>query len=200
MKVEQRDIKFTYHFSRGNETMKSLLENSGCRERTPSCQGQRVPEDLQPDVSDHRGRSPTRTPSQQFPRAFVSNGFDIFIPKWLLPARNSFILEALESSEPDLQHVPLPSHSPAPWKPGRASAAEATRPPGPVQVPSLKGDGVTISGPPQGAQNPHRQCLLGGSLQEVLQQSHFLDLRGLRRILCWDLGQGQANSWWVRQI
>lgn len=86
MKVEQRDIKFTYHFSGGNETMKSLLENSGCRERTPSCQGQHGWENLRPDVSDRRWRSPTRTPSQHFPGAFVSNGFDTFIPKWFSPS------------------------------------------------------------------------------------------------------------------
>lgn len=164
MKVEQRDIKFTYHFSRGNKTMKSLLENSVCQERTSSCQGQRGQENIQPDVSDRRGKKPYPNAVSAVSRAFVANGFDVFFPEWLLFVRKSFNatpLEALESSEgrtPSTHRSPvtgpLPGSQGEPLQLGPLCHQDPSWPASQhrgQQVPSLKGAGWPSPHPPQGA-------------------------------------------------
>lgn len=137
--------------------MKSLLENSVCQERTSSCQGQRGRENIQPepDVSDRHGKKPYPNAISAVSKAFVSNGFDVFIPEWLLFLGKSFIPtppEALESSERRTSRTrrslltgQLPGSHSCSWghSATRHQSWLASQHRG--QAPSLKGDGVAIS-------------------------------------------------------
>lgn len=191
MKAEQRDIKFTYHFSRGNETMKSLLENSVCQERTSSCQGQRGRENIQPepDVSDRRGKKPYPNAISAVSKAFVSNGFDVFIPEWLLFVGKSFIPtppEALESSERRTSRTrrslltgQLPGSQGEPLQLGQLCNQGQSWPASQhrgQQAPSLKGAGWPSPRSLQGVQNTEHQRLPPGS-------SPATPLPGLQRML-----------------
>jgi hypothetical protein len=80
MKAEQRNIKFTYHFSQGNETMKSLLENSVCQECTLSYEGKYSQENICPDMNNHHKEALTKHSSSPFSSGFVSSGLDILVP------------------------------------------------------------------------------------------------------------------------